>query len=159
MIDNWGRGIVDLIYLLSAALFVFAIWRLGSPKTARQGNTLAAAGMALAIIATFFHESIDKNYIWIILAMIVGGAPGFIMAQRVKMTAMPQMVAIFNGLGGAASAFVGVSEGLGRGDMGQGTLASIVLGTVVGSLTFTGSLIAYAKLDGIKTVTDRKSVV
>lgn len=156
MIDNWGRGIVDLIYLLSAALFVFAIWRLGSPKTARQGNTLAAAGMVLAIIATFFHESVDKNYIWIILAMIVGGAPGFIMAQRVKMTAMPQMVAIFNGLGGAASAFVGVSEGLGRGDMGQGTLASIVLGTVVGSLTFTGSLIAYAKLDGIKAVTSFK---
>lgn len=156
MIEDWGRAVVDLIYLLSAALFVFAIWRLGSPKTARQGNTFAVAGMALAIIATFFHESIDKNYIWIILALIVGGAPGYVIAQRVKMTAMPQMVAMFNGLGGAASAFVGVSEGLGTTDMGRGTLISIVLGTVVGSITLTGSFVAYAKLQGIKQVTNFK---
>lgn len=156
MIENWGRAFVDAAYLLSAALFVFAIWRLGSPKTARQGNTFALAGMVVAIIATFFHDSIDKNYIWIILAMIVGGAPGYIMAQRVKMTGMPQMVAIFNGLGGAASAFVGVAEGLGNGDMARGTLISIVLGTIVGSITFTGSLVAYAKLEGIKKVTSFK---
>ena len=156
MIDNWGRAIVDLIYLLSAALFVFAIWRLGSPKTARQGNTFAVAGMGLAILATFFHDSIDKNYIWIILAMIVGGAPGYIMAQRVKMTGMPQMVALFNGLGGAASAFVGVAEGLGNSDMERGVLTSIVLGTVVGSITLTGSLVAFAKLQGIKSITSLK---
>ncbi len=144
--------IIDLIYVLSAALFVLAIWRLGSPKTARQGNTFALAGMVLAILATFFHDSIDKNYIWIILAMIVGGAPGYIMAQRVQMTAMPQMVAIFNGLGGAASAFVGVSEGLGATDLGRGTVASIVLGTVIGSITLTGSLIAFSKLQGLKQI-------
>lgn len=144
--------IIDLIYVLSAALFVLAIWRLGSPKTARQGNTFAVAGMALAILATFFHDSIDKNYIWIILAMVVGGAPGYIMAQRVKMTAMPQMVAIFNGLGGAASAFVGVAEALGTIDLGRGTVASIVLGTVIGSITLTGSFIAFAKLQGLKQI-------
>lgn len=150
MIDNWGRAIVDVIYLLSAALFVFAIWRLGSPKTARMGNTYAVAGMALAIVATFFHESIDKNYIWIILAMVVGGAPGYILAQRVQMTAMPQMVAIFNGLGGAASAFVGVAEALGTTDLGRGTTTTIVLGTIVGSLTLTGSFVAFAKLQGLR---------
>lgn len=142
--------IIDLIYVLSAALFVMAIWRLGSPKTARQGNTFAVAGMALAILATFFHESIDKNYVWIVLAMILGGAPGYLLAQRVQMTAMPQMVAIFNGLGGAASAFVGVSEALGTTNLDRGTMATIVLGTIVGSITLTGSFMAYAKLQGLK---------
>lgn len=144
--------IVDLIYVLSAALFVLAIWRLGSPKTARQGNTFAVAGMGLAILATFFHESIDKNYIWIILAMVVGAAPGYFIAQRVKMTAMPQMVAIFNGLGGAASAFVGLSEALGTTDLSRGTMSTIVLGTIVGSITLTGSFIAFAKLQGLKQI-------
>ena len=149
MIDNWGRAIVDLIYLLSAAMFVVAIWRLGSPRTARQGNMYAGIAMGLAILATFFHSSVNTNYIWIVLAMIVGGAPGYIMANRVQMTAMPQMVAIFNGLGGAASAFVGVGEALGADSMGRGTLAAIALGTVVGSITLTGSFVAYAKLQGI----------
>lgn len=149
MIDNWGRAIVDLIYLLSAAMFVVAIWRLGSPKTARQGNQYAGIAMALAIVATFFHSSVDTNYIWIVLAMIIGGAPGYMLANRVQMTAMPQMVAIFNGLGGAASAFVGVGEALGADSMGRGTLTSIALGTVVGSITLTGSFVAYAKLQGI----------
>ncbi|MCO5215441.1 MAG: NAD(P)(+) transhydrogenase (Re/Si-specific) subunit beta [Thermomicrobiales bacterium] len=156
MIDNWGRAIVDLIYLLSAALFVVAIWRLSSPRTARQGNTFAVAGMGLAILATFFHESIDKNYIWMVLAMVVGGAPGYVIAMRVKMTAMPQMVAMFNGLGGLASAFIGVSEALGKSNIATGTFATIVLGAVIGSLTFTGSLVAYAKLQGIKSVTSFK---
>lgn len=149
MIDNWGRAIVDFVYLISAVLFVFAIWRLGSPRTARMGNNFAVAGMVLAILATFFHEDVDHNYIWIILAMIVGGAPGYVIANRVQMTAMPQMVAIFNGLGGAASAFVGVSEALGKTNLGQGTLTTIVLGTVVGSITLTGSFVAYAKLQGL----------
>lgn len=152
MIDNWGRAIVDFIYLLSAVLFVFAIWRLGHPKTARQGNTFAVVGMTLAIVATFFHESVDKNYIWIILAMLVGGAPGYILAQRVKMTAMPQMIAVFNGLGGAASAFVGVSEALGASDITRGTLTTITLGTIVGSITLTGSFVAFAKLEGLKQI-------
>lgn len=156
MTDNLGRTIVDLTYLVAAALFVVAIWRLGSPKTARQGNTFAAAGMGLAILATFFHESIDKNYIWMVLAMVVGGAPGYVMAKRVQMTAMPQMVAMFNGLGGLASAFIGVSEALGKSNIATGTFATIVLGAVIGSLTFTGSLVAYAKLQGIKSVTNFK---
>lgn len=141
--------VVDLIYLLSAALFVVSIWRLGQPKTAQMGNTLAVAGMALAIVATFFHHSIERNYIWIILAMIAGGLPAYLIGKKVKMTEMPQMVAMFNGLGGAASAFVGVAEFLQVDDLGKGTIASIVLGTVVGSLALTGSLVAYAKLQGI----------
>jgi H+-translocating NAD(P) transhydrogenase subunit beta len=149
MVDNWGRAIVDFIYLLAAVLFVFGIWRLGSPKTARLGNNLSMAGLVLAILATFFHEDVNGNYIWILLAMVVGGVPGWYMAKRVQMTAMPQMIAIFNGLGGAAAAFVGVAEALDKVDLGRGTLASIVLGTVIGSITLTGSLVAFGKLQGI----------
>lgn len=156
MIDSWGVALVDVIYLLAAAMFVVGIWRLASPRTARLGNNLAAIGMVLAIIATFFVDHIDRNYIWMILAMIVGGVPAYFIGQRVKMTAMPQMVATFNGLGGAASAFIGVSEGLGRSGLDRGTLSTIVLGAVVGSLTLTGSLVAYAKLEGIKSVTNFK---
>lgn len=149
MIDNWGRAIVDLAYLISAILLIVAIWRLSTPKTARLGNTLAVAGMGLAIFVTFFHESVDRNYIWIVLAMIVGGVPGYYMAQRVQMTAMPQMVAIFNGLSGAAAVFIGLAEGLGTTDMGRGTFATVLIGTVVGSFTFTGSIVAFGKLQGI----------
>lgn len=157
MIDNWGRAIVDIVYLISAALFVVAIWRLGTPKTARMGNTYAVAGMALAILATFFHDDVRTDrLLWIVLAMIVGGAPAFVIGQRIQMTAMPQMVAMFNGLGGAASAFVGVSEALGKTDMSSGAFITILLGTVVGSLTLTGSFVAYAKLQGIKSVSDFK---
>lgn len=149
MIENWGRAIVDIIYLLSAVLFVVAIWRMSSPKTARLGNTFAVAGMVLAIVATFFHEDIEHNYIWMIVALIVGGVPGWYLANRVQMTAMPQMVAVFNGLGGAASAFVGVAEALGNDDISRGTLSTIVLGTVVGSITLTGSVVAFGKLQGL----------
>ena len=148
MIDNWGRAVIDLAYLLSAVLLVVAIWRLSAPKTARFGNTLAMAGMGLAVLVTFFHQNIDKNYFWIVLAMLIGGAPGFIMAQRVQMTAMPQMVAIFNGLGGAASAFIGVSEGLGVEGLGRGTFTAVLFGMVVGSITLTGSAVAVGKLQG-----------
>src|SRR5699024_1876252 len=126
MIDYWGRAIVDLAYLLSSILFVLAIWRLSTPKTARLGNTLAMGGMSLAIFVTFFHDYIEKNYVWIVLAIIVGGAPGYFMAKRVQMTAMPQMVAIFNGLSGAAAAFIGVSEALGSTSLGLGSFTSVL---------------------------------
>jgi NAD(P) transhydrogenase subunit beta len=149
MIDSWRVAFIDLTYIIAAILMIVAINQLGTPKTARRGNQLAAAGMLLAIIATFFLPRLDSNYVLIVLAMIVGGAPGHFMAMRVQMTAMPQMVAIFNGLGGAASAFVGVAEFLGVSDMGRATVLTIVLGTIVGSLTLTGSFVAYAKLQGL----------
>jgi NAD(P) transhydrogenase subunit beta len=149
MIDNWRDALIDLSYLISAVLLIVSIQWLGSPKTARLGNQLAAGGMLLATIATFFAARIDQNYVLIIIAIILGSAPGYYLAMRVQMTAMPQMVAVFNGLGGAASAFVGVGEFLGVSDMGRGTVLSIVLGTIIGSLALTGSGVAYAKLQGL----------
>src|SRR5699024_10819876 len=89
------------------------------------------------------------NYVWIVLAIIVGGAPGYFMAKRVQMTAMPQMVAIFNGLSGAAAAFIGVSEALGSTSLGLGSFTSVLIGTVVGAITLTGSAVAFGKLQGI----------
>ena len=149
MIDSWRVAFIDLTYFIAAILMILAINQLGTPKTARRGNQLAAGGMVLAVLATFFIPRLDSNYFLIILAMIIGGAPGYFMAMRVQMTAMPQMVAIFNGLGGAASGFVGVAEFLGVTDMGRGPVLSIILGTIIGSLALTGSLVAFAKLQGL----------
>ncbi len=149
MIDSWRVAFIDLTYIIAAILMIVAINQLGTPKTARRGNQMAAGGMLLAVLATFFLPRLDGNYFLIILAMIVGGAPGYYMAMRVQMTAMPQMVAVFNGLGGAASAFVGVAEFLGVDNPGRATAFTIVLGTIIGSLALTGSFVAFGKLQGL----------
>jgi NAD(P) transhydrogenase subunit beta len=149
MVDNWRDAFLDISYFVSAVLLVIALKQLGSPKTARVGNQLAAGGMLLAIIATFFHRDVTSGYWIILLGMAIGGAGGYVMAQRVQMTAMPQMIAIFNGMGGATSALVAVSEFLGRSDLGRGTVLSIVLGCLIGSIALTGSLVAFGKLQGL----------
>lgn len=149
MIHDWRDAFVDISYLVSAVLMIISIERLSTPKTARLGNQLAMAGMGLAILATFLVERISHNYGLILIAMVVGGGAGFLAAQRVQMTAMPQMVAIFNGLGGAASGFVALSEFLGSSDLTRGTVTAIALGCAIGSLTLTGSLVAFAKLQGL----------
>lgn len=149
MIENWRDAFIDFSYFVSAILLIVALKQLGSPKTARVGNQLAAGGMAVAVVATFFHRDITSGYWIILLGMVIGGAGGYIMAQRVQMTAMPQMIAIFNGMGGATSALIAVSEFLGTSDLGRGTVLSIVLGCLIGSVTTTGSLVAFAKLQGL----------
>lgn len=149
MVDNWRDAFLDLSYFVSAVLLVIALRQLGSPKTARLGNQLAAGGMLLAIIATFFHRDVTSGYWIILVGMAIGGAGGYVMAQRVEMTAMPQMIAIFNGMGGATSALVAVSEMLGKSDLGRGTVLSIVLGCLIGSIALTGSLVAFGKLQGL----------
>lgn len=149
MVDNWRDAFLDLSYFVSAVLLVIALRQLGSPKTARVGNQLAAGGMLLAIIATFFHRDVASGYWIILVGMAIGGAGGYYIAQRVEMTAMPQMIAIFNGMGGATSALVAVSEMLGKSDLGRGTVLSIVLGCLIGSIALTGSLVAFGKLQGL----------
>jgi NAD(P) transhydrogenase subunit beta len=149
MVDNWRDAFIDLSYFISAVLLIIALNRLGSPRTARLGNQLAAGGMALAILATFFHRDLTSGYWIILLGMVIGGSAGYVMAQRVQMTAMPQMIAIFNGMGGATSALVAVSEFLGRDDLGRGTVLSIALGCIIGSIALTGSLVAFGKLQGL----------
>ena len=150
MIDNWRDAFIDLAYFISAVLLIVSLNQLGSPKTARLGNQLAAGGLLLATIATFFQQDITGSDYWVILlGIVVGGAGGYVMAQRVQMTAMPQMIAIFNGMGGATSALIAVSEFLGKSDLSRGTVLSIALGCIIGSIALTGSLVAFAKLQGL----------
>lgn len=149
MIDNWGDALLDFSYFIAAVMLVVSLRQLGSPKTARVGNQLAAGGILLATVATFFHKDVTSGYWIILLGMVIGGAGGWFMAQRVEMTAMPQMIAIFNGMGGATSALVAVSEMLGKSDLGRSTVLTIVLGCLIGSIAVTGSLVAFAKLQGI----------
>jgi len=142
-----------LIYLLSAVLFILGLKQLSSPKTARRGNMLALLGMLLAIAMTLLDKQI-LDYTYIVIGLVVGSAIGLIAARVVQMTAMPQMVALFNGFGGGASTLVAYSEYLSRlQDPALGfelnVTITIVLSVLIGTVTFTGSLIAYAKLQGI----------
>jgi NAD(P) transhydrogenase subunit beta len=144
--------IIELTYLLSAILFVVGLKRLQSPATARGGNALAALAMLLAIVATVVDTEI-LSWAEIIVGLVIGGGIGAIAARVVKMTDMPQMVGLFNGFGGGASALVAVAEFLHVGGMvGVGTSGiTIMLGTLIGGVTFSGSMIAFLKLQGLMT--------
>ena len=137
----------NLSYVLASVLFILGIKKLSHPKTARQGNALAALGMFIAIIATLLSNGqIDRKLI--LIGVLIGSAIGALFAIKVEMTQMPQMVAIFNGLGGGASALVAAAEFLKTGEMTTFTLGTIVFSVFVGTLTFTGSMVAFGKLQG-----------
>lgn len=147
MIDDGRQAFVDICYLIAAIGFIFGLKQLSSPATARRGNQVAAAGMLLAIIATFFTPHFkSSNILLIVIAIVIGSAVGAYFARQVKMTAMPQMVAIFNGMGGATAALVSVAEFSSKDNIGRGEILSIILGTVIGAISFTGSMIAFLKL-------------
>ena len=131
-------------YLLSSILFIFSIRGLASPETARRGNLLGMLGMAVAILATLFSPLVSE-YIWVAGAILLGGILGTIPALKVKMTSLPQMVAAFNGLGGLSSVFIAIAEIL----AGSQTYLETSLGLLIGALAFSGSVIAFAKLQGL----------
>lgn len=147
---------IDVSYLIAAICFVFGLKMLSTPATARRGNQLAAVGMLIAVIATFFirvdHNGVMRgmemtNVILIVVAIAIGAAISIYPSRTVKMTSMPQMVAIFNGMGGATVALVSVGEFTGAThDLSRAVVISIVLGTIIGSISFTGSIIAFLKL-------------
>ncbi len=143
--------IIQLTYLVASIFFIFGLKMLGSPKTARKGNMYSALGMLLAIVVTLFDKNII-NYEWIIIGLIVGSAIGSTFALKVKMTGMPQMVGLLNGFGGGASVLVALSEYY---KIAPGipvtTGTTIIISILIGSVTFTGSLIAFGKLQGIVT--------
>ncbi len=140
--------IVDLAYLIAASAFILGIKRMSSPRTAKSGNFLAALGMLIAIVITLIHQDI-VDYRLIGIGIFAGTVIGILSARLVAMTAMPQMVAIFNGFGGIASALVAASEYLrATGQADIPTLITLVLGTAIGALTFSGSMIAFGKLQG-----------
>lgn len=141
--------ITNIVYLLSAVLFILGLKKLSSPKTARNGNLLSMLAMLLAIVITLLDRGI-LDFTYIIVGLIVGSAIGAIAAKKVQMTSMPQMVALFNGFGGGASTLVASSEYFQMsGNPEINVLATIALSVLIGTVTFTGSLIAYAKLQGI----------
>ena len=135
-------------------MFMMGLKKLGHPQTARTGNMQAGIGMGIAIIATLFLYKKDgvgidmEHYGWIAGGILIGGIAGLLAAKKIAMTAMPQMVSLFNGMGGACSAFIGLIE-FGPAIGGDVITFSTVLSClVVGTLTFSGSMVAFAKLNG-----------
>ncbi len=137
----------SIAYVLASVLFILGIKKLSHPKTARDGNFVAASGMLIAIVATLvFYSNIDFQLI--LIGMAIGAIIGATFAIKVEMTQMPQMVAIFNGFGGGASALIASAEFLSSGDINTFTLSTIMVSIFVGTLTLTGSFIAFGKLQG-----------
>jgi NAD(P) transhydrogenase subunit beta len=145
-----------IVWLIGSVTFILALKFLASPQTARRGNLMGAAGMALIIAWTFFTvDGMLANWWILVVGGLVGSVIGVLGARRVPMTAMPQMVAIFNGAGGGAAAVVAMAEFLR--DAGSGELLALpfviatLLGAIIGSVSLTGSIIAFGKLQGIVT--------
>ena len=140
---------IQIFYLIATAFFILGIKRLNSPATARSGNQLASFGMLLGVVVTLFDREI-VSFEFIIAGVVLGALIGAVAAKKVQMTAMPEMVAIFNGFGGGASALVAWGE-FSRLDSGlfeSYALVTIGLSILIGSITFTGSFIAFGKLKG-----------
>ena len=152
------RSLIPVTYLIAAVTFVLGLKGLSGPKTAVNGNRIAAAGMLLAVAATFFDIEFQSygttGLIVTAAGLIVGGAAGFVGARLVKMTAMPQMVALFNGAGGGAAALVSILElmrGLGSAGVTPGETITSMLGLIIGGVSFSGSAVAFGKLQGLIT--------
>ncbi len=151
-------SILEMSYILASVLFVLGLKKLSHPATARNGNLWAAGGMLLAIIFTILFHKKDGAHIgnihWILVALFIGTVVGWLVAKKVKMTAMPQMVSLFNGMGGACAALISLmefphipAELIGRHGMLNGETFTILMGLMIGSVSFSGSMIAFGKLD------------
>jgi len=153
--------ILELSYLLASVLFILGLKKLSHPETARSGNLWAAAGMTAAILTTiFFHKKDGEpigNILWIIIALVIGTLLGWYSSKKVKMTAMPQMVSIFNGMGGACAALISLMEfpkmqnllaASSASNMFNGEAIAILMAMMIGGVSFSGSMVAFGKLDG-----------
>ncbi len=153
-----SASVTSLVYLVAAVLFILALRGLSSPVTSRQGNMFGMIGMAIAIVATLAQRGMSPvGYLLILLGVIIGGAIGVLVARRIQMTALPQLVAAFHSLVGLAAVFVAAAAlnapaafGIGvPGAIHTQSLVEMSLGLAIGAVTFAGSLIAFAKLQGI----------
>ena len=142
---------IELLYLGAAVLFIFGLKRLSSPRTARGGNLLASSGMLAAVVVTLVDQDITEWPI-VIAGLIAGGVIGGLLAVRVQMTGMPQLVAAFNGFGGGASALVALAQ-VTRTDgvFSVETGVTVLLSLAIGTVTFSGSFVAFGKLQGMIT--------
>ncbi len=159
-----AQDIINLAYIAAAILFIYGIKMLGSAATARRGNIISSVGMLLAVVVTLLNKDIiGPNYLWIAVGIGIGALAGGLAAKLVKMTSMPEMVALFNGFGGLASLLVGwaeyekiIARGMGwdayllqTGGNPYFTSTVIILAVLIGGVTFTGSMFAYGKLSGL----------
>ncbi len=145
--------IIDFIYLICIVLFIIGLKKLSTADSARSGNLIAAAGMGIGIIVTLFYplETGDNNYGWIAGGMVLGSVVGIAAAKKVKMTAMPEMVSLFNGLGGACAMLIAIVEFINYPSdtsLMNAQVFTTLFALFIGSISFTGSLVAYGKLDG-----------
>ena len=144
-------NLLELCYLIGSAAFIVGLKMMGQAKSARRGNLLGAFGMVVAILGTLFlHDGAVSGRIGglIFLAIALGTALGWLSARRVQMTKMPELVSMFNGMGGACAALIGLAEY--EGHLGQpGALLAILTGIVIGTISFSGSIVAFLKLNGI----------
>jgi NAD(P) transhydrogenase subunit beta len=152
-------NILTICYLIGAITFILGLKMLSHPEKARKGNLLAAFGMTVAIFGTIFLYRDDAgnklhNYGWIFGGIFIGGIIGTLAAKKIKMTAMPEMVSMFNGMGGACAALISIVEfshllkTYSTDDLPLGTVLIILLGVIIGSVSFAGSMIAWGKLNG-----------
>ena len=149
-IADYIPNVIQLTYLLASVLFILGLKRLSSPATARSGNMLASLGMFIGVLVTLFDRNI-VSFQFIVAGVAIGAVIGAILARKVKMTSMPELVSLFNGFGGAASALVASGEyfRLASEPFGGHELGAMVVSLFIGALTFTGSMIAFGKLKGI----------
>jgi NAD(P) transhydrogenase subunit beta len=144
-----SRETTNLLYLVTIVTFVLALRFLSNPATARRGNQIGAVGMLIAIVVTFLQNAV-VSYWEIAVGMVIGGVFGAVAARKVRMTAMPQMVALFNGVGGGAAALIALAEfhniAPDPGTLQKDISASLVLSALIGSISFAGSMVAFAKL-------------
>ncbi|MEQ8707594.1 MAG: NAD(P)(+) transhydrogenase (Re/Si-specific) subunit beta [Rhodospirillales bacterium] len=151
-----SENLVALLYLFASVCFILALKGLSSPETARRGNMLGIIGMVVAILTTIADPDV-VSYGYIILAILIGGSAGTLIARKIEMTALPQLVAAFHSLVGLAAVFVATAAlfspsayGIGEvGSISAGSLVEMSLGTAIGAITFSGSVIAFGKLQGV----------
>jgi H+-translocating NAD(P) transhydrogenase subunit beta len=148
-----GSILLPLSYLIGSVTFILGLKMLSHPDSARRGNLIAAFGMTIAILATIFlyrdHEgNALGNYAWIFGGLVIGTIVGTMAAKRVQMTAMPEMVSLFNGMGGACAMLISIVEYNRNPNPSTGMLLVIVLGMLIGTVSFAGSMIAWGKLNG-----------
>ncbi|MBT8084004.1 MAG: NAD(P)(+) transhydrogenase (Re/Si-specific) subunit beta, partial [Woeseia sp.] len=148
------RGLIEACYFLAAILFIFGLKRMSSPVTARGGIIWAGAGMLVATLVTFLYPGMD-NYLLMMAGIAIGGIAAYVSGKKVAMTDMPQMIALYNGMGGGAAAAIAAVELFGGADHGLTFSILAVLGGLIGAVSFSGSLIAFAKLQGLMKTTVR----
>ena len=144
-----NQNIIQIIYFIGAFLFILGLKKMSSPVTAHKGLVWAGIGMLMSVLITYFHHEVQSHYLWMTVAIFVGGAIAFISAKKAAMTDMPQMIALYNGMGGGSAAAIAAVELIKLEPMPDLVKYLAVTGALIGSISFSGSLIAFAKLQGL----------